>query len=250
MTIKPVEGASITLLGPAGRELDQVVRSNKFGVCSMRVESNKYRLRNRRLGYQPVDSDIVDVRPGEDVSLSYVLTGISLRMTNVVVKARPGLETGARGMAAREPLGKGVFLYAKDFAEIANKPLWEILDRVEGLRARVDGSMETLSGHGCLQFMINRLKVVEIPMQWVTDLNNNGQSLASLYEMIPDGLAIRGIEIYRDFGEVPEELRQDAWPFPEEKGYTPPRVLGPIRNRTLPNNPCGLINVWTSAAWG
>jgi hypothetical protein len=217
----------------------------------MQVESNKYRLRIRRLGYQPVDSDIVDVLPGQSVNLSYVLTGISVRMTNVIVRARPDLETGSRGMKMREPLGKGVFLYPRDFAEIANKPLWEILGRVDGLRARVDGSVETLRGaNRCLQFMINRLKIVEIPMQWVTDLNNNGQSFASFYEMLPDGLDIRGIEIYRDFSEVPEELKQDAWPWPEERGVTNRRILGTVGSARNQSLSCGLINVWTNAAWG
>jgi hypothetical protein len=241
----PVAGATVQLLRATGAELNRIVQTNKHGSFIMQVEPGRYRLSVRRISYSPVQSDIITVEPGKNVTMNLVLTPISVRLATQTVTALTRLETGRPAMAKREALDQGgYFLYRKDFAEIANKTVPEILEKVPGLRARPDGSIETLEGNRCLQFLINRLPITEIPIQYLMP----GQSFASLYEMLPDGLDIMGVEVYRRFSEVPKELRQDAWPYLDDRGVTIPRVLGSARKQTtIPA--CGLINFWTSAAW-
>jgi hypothetical protein len=244
-TNTPVEGATVQLLRASGAELNVIATTNKHGTFILQVEPGRYRVRVRRISYSPVQSDIITVEPGKSVTLNLALTPISVRLAQQTVTALTRLETGRPGMAKREAENTGgYFLYRKDFVEIANKTVPEILEKVPGLRARPDGSIETLEGWRCMQFLINRLPVTEIPIQYLQP----GESYASLYEMLPDGLDIMGIEIYRKFAEVPKELRQDAWPYLGDKGVTIPRILGSARKQTsIPA--CGLINFWTSAAW-
>jgi hypothetical protein len=248
---RPVEAATILLTAANGRMLDRTAKTTKFGTFTMRVEPGRYRLRVTRIGYQPVDSDILEVSYDNNVNVNYILTPVSLRLSRVEVVAKPGLETGEIGMAKRQALNTGgVFLYRDDFKELINQPVWEIVGRVEGLRPRTDGSIESLEGHRCLQFLLNRLPIREVPMQYVDIATLNGQTFASLYEMLPDGLDIMGIEVYRSFKEVPEELKMDAWPGSvNDRGVTPPRVAGTVRVTRDVSLACGLVLFWTSAAW-
>jgi hypothetical protein len=248
---RPVEAATILLTAANGRMLDRTAKTTKFGTFTMRVEPGRYRLRVTRIGYQPVDSDILEVSYDNNVNVNYILTPVSLRLSRVEVVAKPGLETGEIGMAKRQALNTGgVFLYRDDFKELINQPVWEIVGRVEGLRPRTDGSIESLEGHRCLQFLLNRLPIREVPMQYVDIATLNGQTFASLYEMLPDGIDIMGIEVYRSFKEVPEELKMDAWPGSvNDRGVTPPRVAGTVRVTRDVSLACGLVLFWTSAAW-
>jgi hypothetical protein len=248
---RPVEAATILLTAANGRMLDRTAKTTKFGTFTMRVEPGRYRLRVTRIGYQPVDSDILEVSYDNNVNVNYILTPVSLRLSRVEVVAKPGLETGEIGMAKRQALNTGgVFLYRDDFKELINQPVWEIVGRVEGLRPRTDGSIESLEGHRCLQFLLNRLPIREVPMQYVDIATLNGQTFASLYEMLPDGIDIMGIEVYRSFKEVPEELKMDAWPGSvNDLGVTPPRVAGTVRVTRDVSLACGLVLFWTSAAW-
>ena len=247
---RPIEGATVTLLAASGsRELDRIVTTNKHGTFMMRVEQGRYRLGIKRLAFAPLTTDIIAMEPGKSVTLNYTLTPVTIRLATVHVVDRSGLERGRDGMAKREAMGTGgVFLYAKDFAEKVHLPVWEIVGAVDGLRPRLDGSIESLRGNYCLQFLLNRLPITELPMQWV-DLNKDlGKTFASVYEMLPDGLDIAGVEVYRQFSEVPEELRQDAWPDPAARGVTPIRYVGSIR-KNIPLPACGLVAFWTKGAW-
>jgi hypothetical protein len=173
-----------------------------------------------------------------------------LRLAKIDVVARPGLETGEIGMAKRCSLQTGgVCLFREDFREVANKPLWEIVGKVPGLNARIDGSLESYEGNRCLQFLVNRQPVREVPGQFIDIAQLTGESFASLYEMLPDGMDIMGIEVYRSFKEVPEELRMDAYPGSvTDKGVTPPRRIGRLASTNI-SQACGLVSIWTAAAW-
>jgi hypothetical protein len=244
-TNQPVEDVTVQLLAPSGRELNRVLRTNKHGVFIMPVDQGRYRLSFRRIGFKPVESDIIDVQPKTNLQINYALTAVSVRLAKIEVKPKSGLERGREGMAKREPLGKGVFLYEKDFREIASQPVYEILGHVPGLRTWADGSVRSLEGNNCLQFMVNRQLVTEVPdikLTW-------DMQFASLYQMLPNGIDIAGIEVYRKFSEVPKELQLDAWQVsPTDHGVTPVPYSGTARKMdSMPA--CGLVNIWTRGAW-
>ena len=73
--------------------------------------------------------------------------------------------------------------------------------------------VRSLRGQRCLKVLVNRLPLPR-PMRSVPQPTG--------FELLPRH--ILGIEVYREFDEVPEELRMEA-------------------------HPCGLINLWTRAAW-
>ncbi len=244
-TNNPIEGAYVILTSAAGRMLDRVKITNSHGVFIMPVEQGVYKLRIKRIGFDSVDTPILDVKPRANVNVNYKMTPRSVMLTKVEVKERSGLETGREGMAKREPLGLGKFLYEKDIREIASLPVYEILGRVEGLQTAPDGSLRSTEGNRCLQFLVNRLPITEVPD---TRIPIDAQ-FASLYQMLPNGIDIRGVEIYRSFKEVPKEFRFDAWPDdPTQRGVTPVRQVGSVRNMSaMPA--CGLVNIWTGGAW-
>ena len=244
-TNNPIEGAKVFLTSAAGRMLDRVQTTNKHGVFIMPVEQGVYKLRIKRLGFDSVDTPILDVKPRANVNVNYKMTPRTVMLTLVEVKPRSGLETGREGMAKREPLGLGKFLYEKDIREIANLPVYEILGRVDGLQTVADGSIRTTRGWGCLQYLVNRLPIMEVAD---TKIPLDAQ-FASLYQMLPDGRDIMGVEIYRQFSEVPEVFKHDAWPDdPSQRGVTPVRQIGTRRNMSyMPA--CGLVNIWTKGAW-
>ena len=244
-TNNPVAGATVFLIAPSGRRLNRVQTTNKNGVFIMPVDQGVYKLRILRVGFDSVDTPILDVKPRTSVNVNYALTPRSVFLKQKEEVERSSLERGREGMAKREPLGKGKFIYERDIREIANLPVYEILGRVEGLQVVADGSIRTTMGHGCMQYLVNKLPVTEIPD---TQIPLDAQ-FASLYQMLPNGLDIAGMEVYRQFSEVPKEFRFDAWPnAPTERGVTPPRYIGSIR-KNIPIPPCGLVNIWTKAAW-
>ena len=245
-TATPIEGASVSLVARSGRMLDRIQITNKHGVFIMAVEQGQYKLRIKRIGYDSVDTQIIDVQPNQNVMVNYSLSPRVAKLAKMVIQKRSGLERGREGMAKREPEGKGVFLYEPDIREIANLPLYEILGRVEGLQTVADGSIRTTRGWGCLQYLVNRLPVMEVPDAKLDVFSQ----LATLYQMIPNGIDIAGVEIYRQFSEVPKEFRFDAWPdAPNLPGVTPPRYIGELKLRSNQILECGLINIWTKAAW-
>jgi hypothetical protein len=243
----PIEQATVTLTNAAGRELDRVQTTNKNGTFIMSVDDpGRYRLRIRRIAFDSVTSEIIELGLRQHKHINFTLTPISVVLAKVIIVERSDLERGRDGMAKREAMGKGTFLYRKDIAEIATLPVYEILGRVKGLETVLDGSLRSLEGHRCLQFLINRLPVTEIPDH---DLND-GQTFATFYDMLPNGVDIYGVEIFTSFKDVPPEFRYDAWPAdPSIRGVTPVRILGGTFRKQRYMPACGLINVWTSAAW-
>lgn len=115
----------------------------------------------------------------------------------------------------RQLRGKGVFLAGATISAAEERDLaWVLTTRVEGLQAiegRRGPQLGTVMGHRCLVTLVNEWPVVN----------------TRVLESIPRD-QIAAVEIYREWSEVPEELRFhvfERWPL------------------------CGLINVWLWSSW-
>ena len=91
--------------------------------------------------------------------------------------------------------------------------------------------------------MVNKVPVTSVPG------GTPGSTMwPTLEDLVPTGHDVMAIEIYRDFQEVPPEFRMDAWPgsTPTQRA-TPSAAIG--GRRRTEDKPCGLVSVWTRAAW-
>ena len=100
-------------------------------------------------------------------------------------------------------------------------------------------------GWRCLYFMVNKVPVSSVPGGVP-----GSTTYPTLEDLVPTGHDVMAIEVYREFKEVPPEFKLDAWPG--SAGVAAPRAV-PTRGIQVGRNqqdaPCGLISVWTRAAW-
>jgi hypothetical protein len=103
--------------------------------------------------------------------------------------------------------------------------------------------VESREGRGCLKMFVNWL-----PLE---SLSENGQRTLEL----PPPKDVMGVEVYREFKEVPQPLRHYARtsppPAPEllaVRASRPARAARPPE-RGLGQGECGLVMIWTKATW-
>jgi len=182
----------------------------------------------------------------------YRVSPVAVRLATQRITARPKLEGGRDGWTRRRELGLGgIFLSRTELAEKDQREFAWLLRDVPGIQVLGDGQVKSTEGHRCLIFMMNGVPV---------PFNNRyvpGASLyASLQEMVPTGHDVMGIEVYRKSTEVPLEFQKDAWPTGAERE----RLLAPVApgvvmpygkaaNDRRMDVPCGMVVVWTRAAW-
>ncbi len=241
-TLLPIAGASVQLLDARGDELDRVVLTNAAGTFAIRVEPGRYTLRVRRIGFAPLTTPVISLEPGEVFEGTYRVTPVTIRLATERITAKRDLELGRDGVTRRKALGKGIFLYRPELAEKDQRDFASLMTGVAGIRVDAAGKVTSREGWRCLYFMVNRVPVSSVPggtpgsTQWPT-----------LEDLVPTGHDIMAIEIYREFQEVPPEFRIDAWPGSSvEQRATPSRAMG---SRRAEDRPCGLVSVWTRAAW-
>ncbi len=93
--------------------------------------------------------------------------------------------------------------------------------------------------------MVNKVPVSSVPHGVP-----GSTTYPTLEDLVPTGHDVMAIEGYREFKEVPPEFKLDAWPG--SAGVAAPRAVpsrGISVGRQQQDAPCGLISVWTRAAW-
>jgi hypothetical protein len=248
----PIDGATIQLLDAGGRELPRVLQTNAAGTFWLRVEPGRYKLRIRRIGYDSLVTPLINVKVNDVYEGVYRVSPVAVRLATERITARPNLEWGRDGWARRRDLGLGgVFLSRPDLAEKDQRDIAWLFRDVPGIQVLGDGQVKSTEGYRCLFFKMNGVPV---------PFNNRYVPGADLYptlqEMVPTGHDVMGLEIYREFKEVPPEHRMDAWPTgTERERLSPPVAPGVVMpyGKTASDRrmdvPCGLIVVWTRAAW-
>ena len=246
----PIEGASVTLLDARGNELDRLVTTNKNGSFFMRVTAGRYMLRLRRIGYTPLTTSMITLGENEVFEGTFRVSPVAVRLATQRITARPNLEWGRDGYTRRKAMGQGVFLARADLATKDQTNISWLLRNVPGIEVLGDGQVRSLEGWRCLYFVMNGIPVPFDPF------SVPGQSMyPTLHDLVPTGDDVMGIEVYREFKEVPEQWRMDAWPDSEVRdrnARTTARVrlpLGAQPRDKINNPPCGLVAVWTRAAW-
>jgi hypothetical protein len=242
-TLLPLSGASVQLLSARGEELNRVVVTNEAGTFAMRVEPGRYTLRVRRIGFNPLMTPVISLEEGEVFEGTYRVSPATIRLATERITAKRSLELGRDGVTRRKALGKGVFLYRTDLAEKPQRDFASLLTGIEGIRVDGAGKVTSTEGWRCLYFMVNKVPVTSVPG------STPGSTMwPTLEDLVPNGYDVMAIEIYRDFQEVPPEFRMEAWPgSTASQRATPSAALG--GRRRPEEKPCGLVSVWTRAAW-
>jgi hypothetical protein len=247
-TNRPIDGATVQLLDAGGRELDRIAQSNASGIFMIRVEPGRYTLRIRRIGYQALTTPIITIEDRQNHEATYRVSPVAIRLATQRITERRNLEWGRDGWQRRRELGAGVFLTRMDLEGREGLPLVEALDGIAGLRLVPSGMLESLQGWRCIYFMVNRIPTRHVPQYRVT----GEETFLTLNEVVPNTDDVMGIEVYREFKEVPPDFRLDAWPMSRSQMGMQTRRPDEYPNRRLPAGeppPCGIVNIWTRAAW-
>jgi hypothetical protein len=203
-----------------------------------------YRLRAERLGFAVVISEPIDLIRGEVVNVVLRMSARGIPLAPLEVRARGARERGRDGFERRRALGLGVFLTEDSVRRrspaVATDAFYGI-PKITIMDAGRGANVYSLSGGKCLVIYVdNHVFPVQVGRPPTTAQMRRGAFV------IEDGLnwfvgpdQIRGIEVYRNFSEVPVELRTAVRMI----DLSPP--IGSLRQV----EPCGLAWVWTNGAW-
>lgn len=185
---------ALHLVDDGGRVVVEAL-ANDSGAFRIQVpEPGSYVLRGSLIGYAPVASEPLDVRPGEDVVVEVRLAIEAVPMEPVVVRSRVGtIDPELAGfysrMARGERSGIGHYISRADVDRMAPLETTDLLRSMPGVRI-VRGRQGTGSGvrmtGGC------------VPAIYVdgTQVNRYPMSGTSLDDVVA-AFSVEGIEVYR-----------------------------------------------------
>ncbi len=247
----PVSGATVTLKDPAGETIAQG-SSDPTGLFHVAApKAGNYIADIRRIGFAPWVSQPMQLKDLETTEIEVTLSTNPNTVARVVVTARTTREWGRDGWAKRKALGLGVFLTGDQVRAEHTTTVAEAMRSVPGLfvtdRRGPDGeafpAVGTMIGGRCLVWFLNRQPLQSIPgVSYEFELN---QLLG------PDQVA--GIEVYREYKEMPPEFRQmvEHRLMVEQNSPTARPIDSPVPQRlnasTTPA--CGAVVVWSYSSW-
>ena len=245
VTLVPLTGATVQLLDTQGNELNRVVVTNEAGTFAMRVEPGRYMLRIRRIGFNPLTTPVISLEADEVFEGTYRVSPATVRLATERITAKRSLELGRDGFARHKALGQGVFLTRTQLNEKDQRDFSYLLTGVDGIMVDAAGKMTSTEGWRCLYFMVNKVPVTSVPG------GTPGSTMwPTLEDLVPSGQDVMAIEVYREFKEVPPDFRLDAWPGQNPGGNRAAPSRGLMGRRAqAEDRPCGLVSVWTRAAW-
>jgi hypothetical protein len=243
-TLVPLTGATVQLMDAEGREMDRVVVTNEAGTFAMRVDPGRYTLRIRRIGFNPLTTPVISLQENEVFEGTYRVSPATIRLATERITAKRSLEFGRVGFARRKELGKGVFLNRSMLEEKDQREFSYLMRGVDGIKVDAGGRITSTEGWRCLYFMVNKVPVTSVPG------GTPGSTMwPTLEDLVPTGHDVMAIEVYREFTEVPPEFRLDAWPGSSAGQRAVPSNGTLSRRSRAEDRPCGLVSVWTRAAW-
>lgn len=214
----PVPLAAVQSMTEGGNVF-QTQSTNTDGVARLVSAPAVRFVKVMALGYATV---VVEFDGAPDLEVRLQPRALEIDSLTVVVE-RSGPIPGRLEFSRRREDHSGIFLDPFDVGLKSKYGVVEVFRELEGIRrtgwsgSRMMPRIVSNLGAGCLLYRINNRRV--------KNANWNSWPLSSL---LPQD--VMAIEIYRYFGEVPPELRKDAWP---------PDAL----------HPCGLVLIWTTGAW-
>jgi hypothetical protein len=270
-TRDPVAGALVELLDAGG---GRVAASESDGAGLFRVAAQlpgTYVLRLRRLGYAEHTSRPLELRRGELVELEFEVSPEGVKLDPIVVLSRRDTEPGRDQFARRSARERGVFLDAEAIAARNPRSPAEALRGVPGVLLTPVGAGEggdlrwairATRGWQCLVvFLDHAAEPVLVSLDRSGLLRRSGvgalrgglsspgsgglrgaprdlylfSRFGDLNEQVVDVRHLRGIEVYRTYAEVPDELKRTL------------RLSHVWQDDYL--GPCGLVLVWTGVGW-
>ena len=246
ITTRPVAQARIGLLDSLGTEVASVVTdsSGRFLLASPRP--GQYRMSIRRIGYEPATTGAISFQRSKVWQLTLELAPLAAELEPVTIRERTGRQWAVDGFRERQALGQGIFVDHLDI--LAQDPVY-IADLFRGMPGmkieltRGGPTVESQKGRGCLKMFVNWM-----PLE---SLSENGHRTMEL----PPPKEVMGVEVYREFKEVPQALRHyartDPPPPPDLIVFRAGRASAATRppERGVTPGECGLVLIWTKATW-
>ncbi|MEX2609797.1 MAG: carboxypeptidase-like regulatory domain-containing protein [Gemmatimonadota bacterium] len=257
---QPVVGAVVELLGLADERFGATV-SDSVGMFRLVAPGpGEYRVRVLHADYERIVSETLRVlKDGEGVDLVLFLgiQGYELAPLQVIGRADARMLSGRESFERHQALGKGRFITAEEI--MAKKPpgASHVLRAEEGVIpfALPDGSMGYRALRGakpCIYTVINGqwagrsglvmvdsgrgvIAATEAMVNAITTPNRDGPIRHPGLDALLSPEEIAGIEFFREFNEVPEEWKREAWQGGDG-------AFGGLQA-------CGLVVIWTRAAW-
>ena len=239
----PVAEALATLLDSSGGDV-RASRSDEDGIFHLvAARGGRYRVALARIGFNSYTTDELVLRDGETIIVEIRMSARPQTLSTMTIKERTRREWGRDGWTQRKALGAGVFLTGDEIRERNARTVAEALRGVDGLDIRYRPLPEITStkGQRCLQYVINNLPVPVI----------RGEHPSVTLTRVMETDRIMGVEVYREFKEVPPELRSLATQnvVPDDRVSPTPRRRSAASPDVPPVRNCGLINIWTQKAW-
>ena len=246
ITTRPIFQARIGLVDSLGVEVASVMTdsSGRFLIASR--TPGQYRMNIRRIGYERATSGAISFQNEKVWQLTLELAPLSTELEPVTIRERTARQWAVDGFRERQALGRGIFLDHLDI--LAQDPVYiaDLFRGMPGMRIELSGSgptVESRQGRGCLKMFVNWM-----PLE---SLSENGHRTMEL----PPPKEVMGVEVYREFKEVPQALRHYARssppPPPELLVLRAGRANAAARppERGVTPGQCGLVLIWTKATW-
>lgn len=244
ITTRPIAQATVTLLDSLDGIVATVVTDSVGRFLIASPTTGQYRMRIRRIGYQPATSGAISFQKNKVWQLTLELAPLSTELEPVTIRERTGRQWAVDGFRERQAMGQGIFLDHLDI--LLQDPVYvaDLFRGMPGMRVELTNggpTIESRQGRGCLKMFVNWL-----PLE---SLSENGQRTMEL----PPPKEVMGVEVYREFKEVPQDLRHYARSSPPSS----PELMV-LRGRNVAARPpergvtpgqCGLVLIWTKATW-
>lgn len=214
----PLPSVHVGLQDSAGVRIRWTL-TNEEGRFSLAVEPGvRYRLSVARLGFHTRETDWFTVGAEEDLELDIRLEINPVELEPMLVERRASRVTPGRDLVQRhQMLGKGVFLSGTLIEAADPHYTLDAFRQVEGIMVNGSELVAMRGPYRCLKYLQNNL-----PLRHESGYN----------AILPKDIA--AVEIYREFAEVPPDLRFEALDMDVKTGQ--------VRH-------CGLVNMWTKGAW-
>lgn len=239
----PISAGIVSLLDSDGQRVVSASADGR-GVFVLRAPSpGEYRLMGERIGYAAATSSPIPIPADNYVQVVFRLSIQPAVLDPITVVAPSGsrLTPGQIVNAERQDRGRGVFLTRDDVLARSTQDVRDAIRGVEGIRVgmgrggigcglgRSRGSgielwdgmcLISSMGWGCMKLVIN-----EQPLTSWGD-----QTRWERTALLPRPEGVAAMEVYRTYQEVPDRLKWVAWPIEQVE-------------------PCGVVAIWTLAAW-
>jgi hypothetical protein len=248
-----VPAALVQLLNTEGRIVSQTLTDSEGSFQLTSPEPGQFTVAGSRIGFERTVSTPIDLEADEIERVTLQLPVDPIQLDGLDVEWTRGLERGRYQFARRQEFGTGFFFSREMIREMGVEHPGEIFREVPGLLVDYDyrghAWVQTTKGWQCLiifedhridnilQRSQHAANVLQRPSiygsrNWAR-MRPRPRPFRSLEDVKID--EIMGLEVYRSFAEVPDEIRESLY---LAKLWSDTHLGG-----------CGMAIVWTGFGW-